>query len=193
MNVTRIGRMLALALLLAGPGAVVAGQGGEPAAGPDEPALEQMQPLPRFETALAHIRAHVQNASMRVKHVSSGRPHPGDMIPANERVLTNTARNCCATNIKVIGARLETATEALREIYASHQRDRDEKALQLVYHMGQHVGAMRTDFASFTKASESPAALNALNSMGDEILHLDRDLAEYHRCCADEGSEGPGS
>ena len=78
-----------------------------------------------------------------------------------------TSYNVCYTKL----LRLETATEALREIYASHQRDRDEKALQLVYHMGQHVGAMRTDFASFTKASESPAALNALNSMGDEILH----------------------
>lgn len=192
MNVTRIGRMLTLTLLLAGPGTIVAGQGGEPAAQPEEQALEAMQPLPRFETALAHIRAHVKNASMRVKHVTGGRPRVGDMLPANERVVSNTASSCCATNVAVIAARMETATEALREIYASHQRERDEQALQLVYHMGQHVGTMRASFAAFTKASESPAALKALNSMGDEILHLDRDLVEYHRCCEAEGAERPG-
>lgn len=191
MSWTTTGRIVALVVLVSGP--LAAQQGSEETGpGPQKPVLEDMEPLPRLETALANIRAQVRNASMRVKYVTQGRPQVGNMIPAHERVVRNSARDCCTRNIEIISDRLETVVGAVRELYASHQQNRNEKALELVHHMGDHVSGLSQKFDSFTKASESPAALKSLDGMGDELLHLDRDLAQYHECCADGGNGRPG-
>lgn len=129
---------------------------------------------------------------MKVKYVGRGRPQTGNMVQRHERLVSNSARECCSRNIEIIGDRLETVVGAVRELYAGHQQDRDEEALRLVHHMGEHVSGLHQKFKSFSTATESPAALKLLDGMGDELLHLDRDLAEYHSCCVDPATEEAG-
>ncbi len=188
-NASRRELRWALALIFATLAFAAPAQDGPPA-GESEPALEELEPLPRLEKALEEIGAHVHNASVRVRYVSQSGPTPGGLVNRKERKIVNTSQDCCVTNVKVIAERLETVTKAIRELYALHQQGRDETAINLVAHMGGHVVELQEGFRQFRQASESTAAKIGLNHMGQALNHVRRDLEEYHDCCAVGESEG---